>query len=108
MMRDMYALVEVTTSGEDESKSIGRRVVEERLAACANIIPCVTSFYWWKGVLEEDTESILILKTSAEKVEKLIARVRELHSYENPAIIALPIKTGSKSYLKWISDETEK
>ncbi|GBE18021.1 divalent-cation tolerance protein CutA [archaeon BMS3Abin16] len=104
----MYALVEVTTSGEDESKRIGRFVVEERLAACANIIPCVTSFYWWNGVLEEDTESILILKTSAEKVEKLIIRVRELHSYENPAIIALPVEKGSESYLKWISDETVK
>ncbi len=105
-MRDMYALVEVTTSEEDESKKIGKTVVSERLAACANIVPSVTSFYWWKGVLEEDTESILLLKTTEEKVEKLISRIRELHSYENPAIIALPIKTGSKSYLDWISEET--
>ncbi len=104
----MYALVEVTTSGEEESKCIGRQVVEERLAACANIIPSVTSFYWWKGALEEDSESILLLKTTVENVEKLILRVHELHSYDNPAIISLPIKTGSKSYLDWIRDETVK
>lgn len=102
----MYALVEVTTSGEDESKKIGKTVVSERLAACANIVPSVTSFYWWRGVLEEDTESILLLKTTEEKVEKLISRIRELHSYENPAIITLPVEKGSESYLKWISDET--
>ncbi|MFV2040620.1 MAG: divalent-cation tolerance protein CutA, partial [Candidatus Hydrothermarchaeales archaeon] len=92
----MYALVEVTTSGEDESKKIGKTVVSERLAACANIVPSVTSFYWWRGVLEEDTESILLLKTTEEKVEKLISRIRELHSYENPAIITLPVEKGSQ------------
>jgi len=104
----MYTLVEVTTSGEEESKRIGRQVVEERLAACANIIPAVTSFYWWKDKFEEDSESILLLKTTEENVEKLIARIRALHSYENPAIIALPITSGSKSYLDWISDESRR
>jgi uncharacterized protein involved in tolerance to divalent cations len=59
----MYALVEVTTSGEEESKRIGKKIVSERLAACANIIPAVSSFYWWKGKLGEDSESILLLKT---------------------------------------------
>lgn len=102
----MYVVVEVTTSGEEESKRIGRKVVEERLAACANVIPQVSSFYWWKGVLEEGGESILLLKTKKSNVERLIKRIRELHSYENPAIIALPIEKGSKLYLEWIKEET--
>jgi periplasmic divalent cation tolerance protein len=102
----MYAVVEVTTSGVEESKKIGKKVVEERLAACANIVPSITSYYWWKGKLEEDSESILLLKTNKRNVDSLIARVKELHSYENPAIISLPIEKGSKIYLDWISDET--
>ena len=102
----MYAVVEVTTSGEKESKRIGKKVVEERLAACANVIPNIASFYWWKGVLEEGSESILLLKTKKSNLETLIKRIKELHSYENPAIIALPIEKGSKLYLEWIKEET--
>jgi periplasmic divalent cation tolerance protein len=102
----MYSVVEVTTSGVDESKNIGKKVVEERLAACANIVPSISSYYWWKGKLEEDSESILLLKTKKMNVETLIARIKELHSYENPAIISLPIEKGSMVYLDWISDET--
>jgi periplasmic divalent cation tolerance protein len=101
----MYAIVEVTTSGEEESKRIGKKIVSERLAACANIIPAVSSFYWWKGKLGEDSESILLLKTKKECVDRLISRVKELHSYENPAIISLPIEKGSETYLNWIFDE---
>jgi periplasmic divalent cation tolerance protein len=101
----MYVIVEVTTAGKDESKKIGKTVVSERLAACANIIPAVTSFYWWKGKLEEDSESILLLKTKKECLDRLISRVKELHSYENPAIISLPIEKGSETYLNWIFDE---
>ncbi len=102
----MYAIVEVTTSGEEESKKIGRIVVEERLAACANIASQITSYYWWKGRLEEDSESMLFLKTKKSGVDKLISRVKELHSYENPAIVVLSIETGSRIYLEWIDNET--
>lgn len=103
----MYALVEVTTAGEDESKRIGKIVVSERLAACANIIPACASFYWWKGKLVEDSESVLLLKTTEDNVEKLISRVHELHSYENPAIISLPFEKGSRSYLNWVFNEVK-
>jgi periplasmic divalent cation tolerance protein len=102
----VYSIVEVTTSGVDESERIGKKVVEEHLAACANIIPSITSYYWWKGKLEEDSESILLLKTKKGNVERLMERVKELHSYENPAIISLSIEKGSKVYLDWIRDET--
>lgn len=102
----MYSIVEVTTSGEAESRRIGKQIVEERLAACANIVPKITSYYWWKGRLEEDSESLLLLKTKKENLERLIKRIQALHSYENPAIVALPIEEGGQKYLGWIKDET--
>lgn len=101
----MYALVYITTSGEEESKKIGRIVVEERLAGCVNIISTIESLYWWKGEIEEDNESILIAKTKVSNVENIIKRVKEIHSYENPAILAIPIINGSKEYLDYLDAE---
>ena len=101
----MYALVYITTSGEEESKKIGKMVVEERLAGCVNIIPTIESFYWWKGEIEEDNESILIAKTKVSNVENIIKRVKEIRSYENPAILAIPIINGSKEYLDYLDAE---
>jgi len=102
----MFILVEVTTSGQAEAEKIGKLVVEERLSACANIIPKIKSYYWWKNKLEEGSEAMLLLKTKKDNVDNLISRIIELHSYENPAIIVLPIENGSPSYLKWIDEET--
>ncbi|WP_331275697.1 MULTISPECIES: divalent-cation tolerance protein CutA [Methanobacterium] len=101
----MYALVYITTSGEKESKKIGRTIVEERLAGCINIISTIESLYWWKGKIEEDTESILIVKTKVNNIENIIKRVKEIHSYENPAILAIPIIEGSKEYLDYLDGE---
>ncbi|HEX3013210.1 MAG TPA: divalent-cation tolerance protein CutA [Methanobacterium sp.] len=101
----MYALVYITTSGEEESKKIGRVVVEERLAGCVNIISTIESLYWWKGEIEEDNESILIAKTKVSNIENIIKRVKEIHSYENPAILAIPIIEGSKEYLDYLDGE---
>ncbi|MBI5253521.1 MAG: divalent-cation tolerance protein CutA, partial [Euryarchaeota archaeon] len=84
---------------------IGKRMVEERLAACANVIEKVHSLYWWKGKLEESGEAVLLLKTKKDKIKKIIAMVKKLHSYENPAIVAFPILEGSEEYLKWIEGE---
>lgn len=101
----MYALVYITTSGEEESKKIGRTIVEERLAGCVNIISTIESLYWWKREIEEDKESILIAKTKVSNVENIIKRVKEIHSYENPAILAIPIINGSKDYLDYLDSE---
>ncbi|MGB9977822.1 divalent-cation tolerance protein CutA [Methanobacterium sp.] len=101
----MYALVYITTSGEEESKKIGRTIVEERLAGCVNIVSTIESLYWWKGEIEEDNESILIAKTKVSNIENIIKRVKEIHSYENPAILAIPIINGSKEYLDYLDDE---
>ena len=96
----------VTAGSRDEALSIGRTVVQERLAACANVLDGSTSVYWWRGALEQAGEAVLILKTRAELVERLSARVRELHSYECPCVVALPIAGGNPGYLDWIAGET--
>ena len=97
----------VTAGSRDEALRIGRTVVEERLAACANVLDGMTSLYWWRGVLEQAGEAALILKTRAELVERLAARIKELHSYECPCVVALPIAGGNPDYLEWIAAETE-
>ena len=101
----MMALIYITTSGEEEAIAIGELIVKERLAACSNIISDMKSIYWWQGDLEKDNESILILKTLEENVDKIIDRVKEVHSYDNPCIIALPIFKAYEDYLNWIKEE---
>jgi periplasmic divalent cation tolerance protein len=100
------SFVYVTAPDAAEAKRIGRTVVEERLAACANIIDGMSSIYWWQGKIEESSEAVLILKTTTTRIDALIARVKALHSYECPAIVALPIQFGFDGYLDWIGDET--
>ncbi|MFB2623096.1 MULTISPECIES: divalent-cation tolerance protein CutA [Methanothermobacter] len=104
----MFTLIYITTSDQEESARIGRRLVGERLAACVNIIPSIKSFYHWEGSLEEDEESVLIVKTTSELTQQIIKRVRELHSYDNPCIISIPITGGSRDYLEWLNNEVKK
>src|SRR5919106_4872515 len=96
----------VTAGSKDEALRIGRALVDERLAACANVLDGMISVYWWQGSLEQADEAVLILKTRAELVEPLTARIRELHSYECPCVVALPIAAGNPDYLDWIAGET--
>lgn len=102
-----HVVVLVTGPSVDEAERIGRALVEERLAACANLIPSISSAYWWKGKIEEATEALLILKTRQDLVERLVTRVRALHSYTVPEVIALPILGGNPDYLRWIDDSVE-
>jgi len=101
----MYALVYITTSGKEESKNIGNMLVNEKLAVCINIIASIESIYLWKGEIEDDKESLLIAKTKADNIDKIIKRVKEIHSYETPAILAIPIIEGSKDYLDYLDNE---
>lgn len=105
-MTDCF-LVYVTTSSRDEARELGRTVVEERLAACANIIGAIESFYHWEGTLETASECLLILKTSKLKLADLSTRLLKLHSYSCPAIVALPIQAGAQVFLDWIRSEVE-
>ncbi|HEX6113190.1 MAG TPA: divalent-cation tolerance protein CutA [Geminicoccaceae bacterium] len=96
----------VTADSRAQALAIGRRIVEERLAACANVLDGMTSIYWWQDALEQASEAVLILKTRAELVERLTARIKELHSYDCPCVVALPIAAGNPAYLDWIARET--
>jgi periplasmic divalent cation tolerance protein len=96
----------VNVGSRAEALRIGRALVEERLAACANVIDGLSSLYWWRGRLEEAGEALLVLKTRGELVPALIERTRQLHSYECPSVVALPIAAGNPDYLRWIAAET--
>lgn len=98
--------VYVTASSCEQALSIGRAVVGERLAACANVFDSMTSIYWWQESLQEDGEASLILKTRSDLVERLTARIKELHSYDCPCVVAVPITGGNPAYLRWIMKET--
>lgn len=98
----------ITASSRDEAKKIGRALVEARLAACANVIDGMESTYWWEGKLAEDREAVLIVKTRADLVAAVTARVKALHSYSVPCVVALPILDGNPDYLDWIAAETAK
>ena len=101
-MFKVYSMVYITASGVEESKKIAKTLLNERLVACANIISGMESIYWWEGSLEEDVESILLLKTSSKHVDKVMDRVREIHSYQTPCVLEIQIKKGSKDYLDWL------
>ena len=100
------SMIYITCGSRNEALKIARAVVEERLAACANIIDAMRSVYWWQGSVNEDDEVVLILKTTAERVEKLTERVKELHSYDLPCVVEIPLGGGNADYLDWIAAET--
>ena len=96
----------ITAGSRDEAKKIGHALVEARLAACANVIDGMESVYWWQGKLTEDREAVLIVKTRADLVAAVTARVKTLHSYTVPCVVALPILDGNPDYLDWVAAET--
>lgn len=102
----MVAIVYTTIDNEKDARNIANTLVEEQLVACVNIIPKIESIYRWKGKIEEDSELVLIAKTIDANVKKTIQRIKELHTYELPDIIALPIIGGLKEYLDYINNET--
>ncbi len=99
-------LVLVTCASREEAGQIAGCLVRERLAACVNVAGPVRSVFRWKGAVEEQAEHVLLVKTRAELFERLAARVRELHSYEVPEVIGLPIVLGLAEYLAWIEQQT--
>ncbi|MBL8148719.1 MAG: divalent-cation tolerance protein CutA [Blastocatellia bacterium] len=100
-------IVFVTVDNQESAQKIASNLVEERLAACVNIVSNVESVYRWEGKLCQDKELLLIIKTSKSHYEKLEARILNLHSYTTPEIIALPIVKGSTAYLAWLNSSLE-
>ena len=100
------AVCYVGVGSREQALAIARVVVGERLAAAANVIDGVSSIYWWQGKLEQAAETLVVLKTRQSLLPALAARVRELHSYACPGIVALPVAWGDADYLRWIEDAT--
>jgi periplasmic divalent cation tolerance protein len=101
-----FRMLYITAGSRDEAKTIGRVLVEERLAACANIIDGMESIYRWQDKLTEAREAVLIVKTRADFVARVTERVKALHSYSVPCVVALPILDGNAAYLDWLAAET--
>ncbi len=99
-------VVYITASSEDEAAMIARTLVEEKLAACVNIVKDIRSIYSWQGKIEDEKECLMIVKTRLELFDALKTKVLGLHSYSVPEIIALPIVDGSEEYLKWLKEVT--
>jgi periplasmic divalent cation tolerance protein len=99
-------VVLVTTSVSGEALTIARILVEEHLVACVNVVPAVTSIFFWEGKVQEASESLLICKSRLSIMDRLVARVKELHSYTVPEIVALPVSAGLPEYLRWVSEST--
>lgn len=100
-------IVLTTAADADEARRLGQALVEERLAACATLVPAVESIYRWQGKVEQATETLLLLKTSAAQLAELEAKLCALHSYEVPEFLVLPIEAASEIYLAWLLGSLE-
>ena len=94
-----------TASSPEEAEKIARALVNERLAACVNVIPSVRSFYRWQGKIEDSPEFLLVIKSSRERFDVLRVALAKLHSYEVPEVIAMPVVDGARNYLNWMDGE---
>lgn len=106
-MDSSYTVIFVTTANKKEAERIAQHLIKNRLAACVNIVDNIKSVFWWRGKIDKGKEVLLIIKTKKILIDKLIKKVKALHSYEVPEIIALPIITGNKRYLDWINESTK-
>ncbi len=98
--------VYITASDRDEARRLARALVENRLAACANIFDGMTSVYRWEGAVQESGEAVVVAKTREDLVPALTEAVTELHSYDCPCVVSLPLTGGSEEFLAWIAAET--
>jgi periplasmic divalent cation tolerance protein len=95
----------MTVGSKEEARKIGRELVTARVAACVNILDNMNSFYRWEGKIQDDTEVVMIAKTTEDKVPELIKKVKSLHSYDCPCIVSLPVIGGHQPFLEWVASE---
>jgi periplasmic divalent cation tolerance protein len=105
-MSSEFVLVLTTLPADADARAFARALVDGRLAACVNLLPPMDSIYRWQGSVEHETERQVVIKTTLPQVDALWQRVRDLHPYEIPEFIVLPIVDGNQSYLQWIADST--
>lgn len=99
---EKYAILYVTVPTVEEGERIGRVLLEERMVGCVNLIPQMRSVYWWEGKLETSSEAVLLLKTVRSNFDRVASRITELHPYEVPCVLSLPIEAGTSPYLDWL------
>ena len=102
-----YIVVLITTGSEEEANKIAELLINQRKAACVNIVPVIDSLFWWQGKLDSAKESLLIVKARLSDLKEINESVKKAHSYEVPEIIALPIIGGNEDYLKWLKITVE-
>ena len=107
MEESAYIALFITTATAEEAQRISKVLLNQRKAACVNIVPRVSSLFWWQDKLDSAQESLLIVKTKASQLNEIVRLVKELHSYDVPEIIALPIVGGNQDYLEWIGKEVK-
>lgn len=100
-------IVFLTCANRDEAEQIARAVVEERLAACVQLLPQIRSIYRWQGAVEEADEILVLCKTTAARFDELAARIAAMHSYDTPEIVGIPVSMGAEKYLGWLRDSTD-
>ena len=99
-------VVLMTAPDAETARALVTQLVGERHAACGNILPGVTSVYWWEGAVQSETETVVVLKTARAQTPALLARAKEIHPYDVPELIALPVRAGSLPYLEWVERES--
>ncbi len=99
-----HLLVLTTIGSEEDAARLGRSLVEKRLVACVNMVGPVRSVFLWKGKVEDESERLLLMKTRADRYAELETAIQELHPYDVPEVIAIPIERGSQAYLSWVDD----
>ena len=100
-------IVLITATSKDEAARIGTALVNEHIAACANIVPQIRSLFFWEGKTQDESETLIIVKSRLPLLDRIITRVKELHSSTVPEVIALPVIGGSPEYLRWLQDSTQ-
>ena len=101
----MYRSIYITAASDEEAERIAKGLLEDRIAACVNWSP-IRSMYWWKGTMESAEEVVMFVKTRAELVDRVVEKVRELHSYECPCVVSFVLDKGNEDYFQWIDAET--
>lgn len=103
----MNIVVLITAKNKREANKISKSLLDDKLIACANVIDGIDSLFWWKGKVCREKEVLLVIKSTKSKFKKIVSAVKNIHSYDVPEIIALPIIDGNPDYLKWIKDSTK-
>ena len=96
----------LTTFGVGQAAIVGKVLVDEQLAACVNVLPAMTSIYWWQGAVQQEAEEQMVIKTTTDRLGDLETRLRELHPYELPEFLVITADAGSEAYLKWVGVST--